>query len=98
MTSICPYIISSVVALTGNGFSLFSVEWQSMPSNNQIICLRYRVSGDPDWIVVNTHIEVDKYGNLVNGSQIILETAVGGVTYDVNAFNQCSSDEDNPVS
>lgn len=59
-----------------------------MPSSNQMVCVRYKVTGDADWIVVNTNLEIDRYGNLVNGAQVILDTAVGGVSYDINILKQ----------
>lgn len=87
----CPSITSASIAQSGNGFALFGVTWEYQPLESQVVCLQYRVTGDPTWINVNTKLVVDIYGNIENASEIILANAVGCESYDINIFNQCGS-------
>ena len=91
MTVSCPYITGANIAVSGAGFSLYSIKWQYEPLGEQSVLVQYRVQGDVTWINVSTSLKVDAFGNILTGSLTILNSAVQNETYEVRLVNQCGS-------
>lgn len=89
--SVCSQVTNLFLGINEGNIALYKISWNLPPIGSQVICVQYKVSGDPTWINASTNLSVDIYGNISGSVFNIITSPISGTTYDIQAFNQCGS-------
>jgi len=87
----CSAIVNLYLATSADGIILTRLSWNNEPYGNQSVCVQYRETGDPTWLNATTNLVVDIEGNIEDANFLVVQNPLPGVSYDVQAFNQCGS-------
>jgi hypothetical protein len=86
----CPDITGLNLASLGQtAIGFYGVTWNSTPSANQSVTVRYRISGTSMWLTSSGNINLFPNGNINGTTPYQIGGLTAGTTYDVWVTNNC---------
>lgn len=68
-----------------------AINWGNPPDSNQNITLEYKLWSDTSYTLIGNNLEVDPDGNILESPLPSVTGLTDGTTYDIRAYNECSS-------
>lgn len=86
----CPDVSAvNVSATSQTQIGFYGVTWSQTPSANQIVTVRYRVTGTTTWIISSNSINLFPNGNINGTTPYVIPGLTQGTTYDIWVQNNC---------
>lgn len=86
----CPDISNtSFSALSPTAIGLYGVEWNNAPTGNQLVTVRYRITGTMTWTVASNNVNLFPNGNINGTTPFQISGLIQGTTYDTWVQNNC---------
>lgn len=86
----CPEVSAvNISAISQTQIGFYGVNWSQTPISNQIVTIRYRLTGTTTWIVSNNNINLFPNGNINGVTPYSINGLTQGSTYDIWVQNNC---------
>lgn len=85
----CPDISAINASVVSGNIGVYGVSFTSTPSANQLVTVRYRVTGSMTWLVATNALNLFPNGNINGTSPFIIPGGTPGTTYDLWISNNC---------